>query len=85
MGANDARVPPSDRRALLPSGRPCDAVDRADKVMGIKNWKLGMIGAAIVPLGTDHHAWLRTNCWAAWFKRRKAEAGADLARLGIAR
>jgi hypothetical protein len=40
---------------------------------------------ALLPFGTESsgHAWLHGRCWDAWYARRKAEAVAALAAMGI--
>jgi hypothetical protein len=42
-------------------------------------------GHRVVPFGVDpgSHAWLHAACWAAWQTRRKAQATAALALMGI--
>src|SRR5262245_60969432 len=39
----------------------------------------------LLPFGTDAtgHAWLHSRCWPAWYERRRAEAVAALASMGI--
>lgn len=41
---------------------------------------------SLLPFGTETagHAWLHGRCWPAWYARRKAEAVAVLAAMGIA-
>jgi hypothetical protein len=41
-------------------------------------------GAPLQPIGWDaRHTWLHSDCWASWRARRRAEAIAELATMGI--
>jgi hypothetical protein len=42
-------------------------------------------GRVVIPYGMQHHTWLHPECWATWYQRRRRQAEAALADLGLTR
>jgi hypothetical protein len=40
-------------------------------------------GAVLLPIGVGPHSWLHSGCWTPWRERRRTEAIATLAGMGI--